>query len=227
MKKVAVITGGSDGVGFSLVNTLAKNGYLVLTIGRSAEKLARLDVYAEKVKYISGDLTEEITQRKFIELVNSETSVIDVLINNAGFQIGNALLKEAKYTDIEAMLKIHLAVPFFLIQNFLEKIKNSGNPYIMNLVSVTVKNYLKETYGPYTISKYAEYGFGSMLVKELAKENVRVTNVILGGADTKIRSESRPEYLRADDIASVLGSLLETPKDVYIPEIFLSPRVQL
>ncbi|MBI2356679.1 SDR family oxidoreductase [Candidatus Dojkabacteria bacterium] len=225
MNKAAVITGGSDGIGKALAIRLASSGFNVITIGRDEKKLKELDKY--NISYLVGDITNDDIFQNFISLVRSKTNSVDLLVNNAGVQIGNALLVEASYSDIEQMLDIHVKVPLKLVQELKADLKKSPSPQIFNIVSVVVKNYLKETYGPYTISKYAEYGLGNMLVKELAKEDIRVTNVILGGANTSIREMERPEYLNPDDVSIVLEKLTQTPVNVFMPELFMSPKVQL
>jgi NADP-dependent 3-hydroxy acid dehydrogenase YdfG len=152
---------------------------------------------------------------------------VSLLVNNAGVQIGNNLLEDASIEDLEKMQAIHITVPLLLYQALFHLLSATPGSRIINIVSIVAKDYLKETYGPYTISKYGEYGLGRMMIKEAAKHNIKVTNVILGGSDTNLRVADRPEYLKPDDIAITLLNMINSPESVYIPEISLLPQVQL
>lgn len=225
MTKTAIVTGGSDGIGKALVIRLAEAGYTVITCGRSAEKAKEFEGH-KVVKFFVGDLSNAQKLDQFLAYILQHSQKVDLLVNNAGVQIGNALLVDASLDDIKKMFCIHVEVPLVLLQ----KLKDHFVPTetkIINIVSVVVKNYLKETYGPYTITKYAQYGLGNMMIKELAKQDVRVTNVILGGVNTSIRPEPRPQYLSPDDVAQAIIKVTEFPSVVYCPEIFLSPQNQL
>ena len=204
MNKTAVITGGSDGVGKALALNLGENGFNVITCGRSQRKLSELaNDFTGKTELTTfcGDLTDEKDFESFISLIDSATKTVDILINNAGIQIENELLENANIEAINEMQKIHMIVPLKLYQKIFPMMKDKKQGMIMNIVSVVVKGYLKETYGPYTTTKYSQYGLSQMMLKEASKYNVKVTNVILGGANTNIRESERPEYLKPSDVA--------------------------
>lgn len=222
----AVVTGGSDGVGKALVLELARNGCRVITIGRISEKLREVKKqYSSLIKVCIGDLTNSKDLKDFIQTVHREFNEIDLLVNNAGFQIGNIMLDKASLEDLQKMIDIHLMVPLSLYKAFFSKIKQNG--MIINMISSVVNNYLKDTHGPYTVSKYAEYGLGKMMIKEGSKSNIKTTNVILGGVETNIRNSPRPDYLKPDDVAKTIVNLLQCPSSVFIPEICISPKIHV
>ena len=224
MNLSAVVTGGSDGVGKALVVELARNRCKVITIGRDIEKLNEVKrQFPALIATCTGDLTNSKDIKDFIQTVNTNFEQIDLLINNAGFQIGNNLLKDASLVDLQKMINIHVMVPLSLYQAFFSRMKPQC--IIMNIISNTVNNYLKDTYGPYTISKYAEYGLGKMMIKEGSKNNIRVTNVILGGVETNIRNSPRPDYLKPKEVAKSIIPLLQIPDSVFIPEICIYPKI--
>lgn len=232
MTKNAVVTGGTDGIGKGLVLALGAQDYTVLTIGRSIDKLKVLEKeFAElgkgKLLTQAGDLTKDTDLQTFTGLVTKTFMQLDVLVNNAGFQIGNALLKDADPKLLAQMFAIHVTVPLKLYKTVYPLMCAPRFGTIINIVSIVVKNYLKETYGPYTISKYGEYGLGNMMVKEASKDNIKVTNVILGGAETNIRPGSRPTYLQPKEVGSVLMGVINAPEATFITEIHIWPQVQL
>ena len=230
--KNVVITGGSDGVGRALVLEMGQRGHDVLTIGRSESKVDALGeefarVTKSKLVALVGDMTVAGDFEKFVLVAADNFSQVDVLVNNAGFHIGNALLEDADEEKIKQMFEIHALVPLRLYKQFYPGMKTVGAGMIVNVVSVVVRNYLKETCGPYTVTKFAQYGLSNMMIKEASKNNVRVTNVILGGTDTNIREGERPEYLLPADVAEVVGGIVDGPESVFVSEIHMHPKVHL
>ncbi|MEI7578807.1 MAG: SDR family oxidoreductase [bacterium] len=223
--KIAVITGGTDGIGKAMVTDLLKDEYQVFTIGRNVAKLK--DISDHNLISFQGDLTDKKSLEEFCAFVNSKSEKIDLLINNAGIQIGNNPLLNFSENDLLTMIQVHVVAPLKLLQAFHPRLKLSDNPIIINIVSNVVTNYLKETYGLYTISKFAEYGLGQMMQKELTKDNFKITNVILGGVETNIRNSLRPEYLKPLEVALAINYLIKSLTKVYIPEICIFPKINV
>jgi 3-oxoacyl-[acyl-carrier protein] reductase len=88
-RKVAIITGGSRGIGYGIAERLAREGYNLAIFGTSDESRVRealegLRVNGVEVLYVQGSLGSDQDRQKLIDLVSSRFGRIDVLINNAG-----------------------------------------------------------------------------------------------------------------------------------------------
>lgn len=230
--KNAIVTGGSDGVGKALVKLLLTCGYNVATFGRTAKKMESLCSECKdlegKLFTFTADVTEQGKIQEFIKFVNSNMSTIDVIVNNAGMQIGNASLEDADPNLIDQMIKVHMTASLELYKAFFPQMRDRKNGQIINVVThLVIKDQPKATYGAYTISKYAQMGLGKMMISEASKHNVRVTNVLLGGANTNIRPEPRPQYLSPESIAKALLNIISVPEDVFIPEVEIHPMADL
>ena len=90
MSKIALVTGGTSGIGKETALYLAKNGCTVYELSRRAEGVAGL-------RHISADVTDEASVRRAVEQILQEAGQIDILVNNAGFGISGAV----EFTDTE------------------------------------------------------------------------------------------------------------------------------
>ena len=90
MSKIAVITGGTSGIGRETALYLAKNGCTVYELSRREEGV-------EGLKHIRADVTDEESVRRAVEQILQEAGHIDILVNNAGFGISGAV----EFTDTE------------------------------------------------------------------------------------------------------------------------------
>ena len=105
MKKTAVITGGSKGIGRSTVLEFVKNGFNIITCSRSKKDLKILEKEVNnidqnvKIFYLDVDLSKQDDAVKFSKFVSSNTSHIDVLVNNVGTFVPGQLINE----DVNAL----------------------------------------------------------------------------------------------------------------------------
>ena len=88
LKKVAVVTGGNKGIGFVISNELAKNGYHVISCGRTSFQKKPL---SKNVHFFKGDLTNYKTHKDLIDFAVQNFGRLDLYVNNVGFQVGSQL----------------------------------------------------------------------------------------------------------------------------------------
>lgn len=180
--KVALITGGSRGLGLIIAQKLCRAGAKVALIARDADELARAESdlvdRGGEVLTISCDLLE----REQIEAAVQETigrfGTIDILINNAGIiQVGP--LEHMMREDFERAMQLHFWAPFDLIRQVVPEMRRRGGGRIVNISSIGGKIAVPHM-APYTASKFALAGFSDALRAELARENILVTTVTPG-----------------------------------------------
>jgi NAD(P)-dependent dehydrogenase (short-subunit alcohol dehydrogenase family) len=180
--KVALITGGSRGLGLIIAQELCRAGAKIALIARDADELARAESdlvdRGGEVLTISCDLLE----REQIEAAVQETinhfGTIDILINNAGIiQVGP--LEHMMREDFERAMRLHFWAPFDLIRRVVPEMRRRGGGRIVNISSIGGKIAVPHM-APYTASKFALAGFSDALRAELARENILVTTVTPG-----------------------------------------------
>jgi NAD(P)-dependent dehydrogenase (short-subunit alcohol dehydrogenase family) len=180
--KVALITGGSRGLGLIIAQELCRAGAKVALIARDADELARakadLAGRGGEVLTISCDLLERPQIEAAVQETINRFGTIDILINNAGIiQVGP--LEHMVREDFERAMRLHFWAPFDLIRQVVPQMRHRGGGRIVNISSIGGKIAVPHM-APYTASKFALAGLSDALCAELARENILVSTVTPG-----------------------------------------------
>ena len=181
--KVAIITGGSRGIGKSICETFAKNGCNVaFTYNNSkdsAEALAKqLNAIGIKAKAYKSDASNFDDAAKLVEDVLVDFGKIDILVNNAGIKKDNLLMRMEK-SDFDSVINTNLSSVFNLTKASIKTFLKQRNGSIINISSVVgVKGNAGQS--NYSASKAGIIGFSKSIALELGSRNIR-SNVIAPG----------------------------------------------
>lgn len=230
--KAAIITGGTKGLGKELIIALSKEGYTIATTARSIDELNALkqDIHTQFNKEIftfTGDLTKKDDVLSFCDYIKGKFFSVDVIINNAGFNTLKTLTETTELSEVEKQFTIHAITPFLLYKSFIPLMKAAKHGYIINILSDQVRDRTRGGWAAYATTKHALYGLGKVMISEAAENGIKVTNAIIGGMNSTFRKEARDEYLLPVNVASTIVHLLHMPKEVFIPEIVIYPKVYL
>jgi 3-oxoacyl-[acyl-carrier protein] reductase len=198
--KVALVTGGSRGIGRAIALALGREGAAVVLAARSAETLAAA---AELVRRAGGraepvvtELASEQSIRNLVRATEDKFGRLDILINNAGIT-HSARLDETRTEDLDRCWAINARAPFILCREALPLLKKAEAGYIVNISSVVgVKGYPLQS--AYTASKHALRGMSISLAEELRGTNIRVHVLCPGGVDTGMVGNVRPDINKED-----------------------------
>lgn len=190
-QKIALITGGSRGLGRSMALHLAANGVgVVLTyLNRSDAAdaiVAEITAAGGKAVALQLDTSDttgfEAFKQSFSQALQKDfgRSSFDYLVNNAGFG-ANASIAETTEVDFDALYGVHLKGPFFLTQSLLGMIEDGG--HILNLSSGLARFSLAG-YGAYAMMKGAIEVFTRYLAQELGPRNISVNTIAPGAIET-------------------------------------------
>ena len=223
MSKVALITGGTTGIGKAIAIKLAKQGYDIALNYRTENETvenAKKEVESQNVKCITvkGDVSNFEDCEKFVKQVIEEYGQIDVLVNNAGITKDTLIMrmKEKDFTDV---IDINLTGTFNVTKNVVSYMMKARNGRIINLSSVVgVTGNAGQT--NYSASKAGIIGFTKSLAKELGSRNILVNAVAPGFIETKmtdvLKEQVKEEIAKniplkrmgtPDDVANVVGFL--------------------
>ncbi len=166
--KVALVTGGSYGIGFAMAKALAKAGAKIAINGRSKDNIDKgiadfkaegIDVYG----YIC-DVTDEAAVQKMVAQIEEEVGVIDILVNNAGI-IKRIPMHEMSVEDFRQVVDIDLIGPFIVSKAVIPAMIKKGHGKIINIAS------MMSELGRETVSAYAAAKGGlKMLTKNICSE---------------------------------------------------------
>ena len=181
--KVAIITGGSRGIGKSICETFAQNGCNVAftynNSKESAESLAKeLNGSGIKAKAYKSDASNFDDATKLVEDVLDDFGKIDILVNNAGIKKDNLLMRMEK-SDFDSVINTNLSSVFNLTKASIRTFLKQRNGSIINISSVVgVKGNAGQS--NYSASKAGIIGFSKSIALELGSRNIR-SNVIAPG----------------------------------------------
>ena len=196
--KIALVTGGSRGIGAAVVDTLLREGATVHYLSRSpageqAEWERRAAEAGTAVHWRQTDVTDEEATVAAVGAVLAEQRRLDVLVNNAGIT-RDGLVMRMKRTDWDAVLTANLTATFVTCREVVRSMARARAGSIINVSSVTG---LHGNPGQtnYAASKAGIIGFSKSLAKEVAGRGVRVNVVAPGYIDTDM-TRSMNEAIR-------------------------------
>ena len=180
--KVALITGGSRGLGLVLARQICGEGGKVALIARDADELARAkaDLVGRGgvALTVQCDLLDSEQIQSAVRQIMDRFGKIDILINNAGIiEVGP--LEHMGRDDFERAMQLHFWAPFELISRIVPEMRTWGGGRIVNISSIGGKMAVPHL-APYSASKFALTGFSDAIRAELARDNIHVTTVAPG-----------------------------------------------
>lgn len=181
-EKVALITGGSRGLGLVLARHVCAQGGSVALIARDPDELARakadLALRGGAVLTVECDLLDARQIQSAVQQIIDRFGRIDILINNAGIiEVGP--LQNMTREDFERAMRLHFWAPFELIAKIVPEMRVWGGGRIVNISSIGGKVAVPHL-APYSASKFALTGFSDAIRAELARDNIHVTTVAPG-----------------------------------------------
>lgn len=223
MKKVALVTGGSSGLGLQLVDDLVSKEYKVYSISRNKTIIEELKSKYPMVEFMCGDITSEKDIDAVVQLILKNENQLDVLVNNAGI-IYPGGIERLSYDEWKASFDVNVNGIFLLIKKLLSLLKLSSDACIINISSISSKM----TGGSiaYSTSKAAVDMMTKSLAKELAQYNIRVNSVNPGIMNTGFQVHNQlmnedqyPDFLESIENTYPIG--IGTAKDVSKLVLFL------
>ena len=180
--KVALITGGSRGLGLEIARRICARGGKVALLGRDPEELARaktdLTGFGDQVLTIQCDLLESAQIQSAVQQVLQHFGKIDILVNNAG-TIDVGPIEHFQLKDFDRSMRLHFWAPFILYLLVAPQMRAKGGGRIVNISSIGGRIAVPHM-APYSASKFALAGFSDALRSELARDHIYVTTVTPG-----------------------------------------------
>ena len=237
MNKTVFITGATSGIGKACAEKFAENNYNIIITGR------RVGLLEEVKKELENKYNTEVTTLCF-DVQNKEavfnavallpaTTVIDVLINNAGLALGRDAFDEADITDWETMMNTNVNGLLYTSRALLSFIKKTKG-HIINLGSIAGKE-VYENGNVYCASKFAVDAISKSMRIDLLKHNIKVTSINPGAVETEFSivrfkgDETKAEAayknyipLTAKDVAETIFYCASLPDHVCINDLTIT-----
>lgn len=199
MKKTVIVTGGSKGIGASIVKILAEEGFNVVLNYNKSEELAKKiqEECTQKgysVEIYKADVTKREETKKLVEFAISKFGNIDVLVNNAGIsQI--KLFTDITDEDWNNMINTNLNSVFYMTQEVAKNMIHNKKGCIINISSIWgVTGASCEVH--YSVAKAGVDAMTKSLAKELGPSGIRINSIAPGIIDTSMNRNLSKEELK-------------------------------
>ena len=219
MKNI-IITGGSDGLGKTLAESLSKDNNVII-LATNEEKLKEV-ANQNNCNYKICDVRDYSTVESTINSIANELGKIDILINNAGLWIQEELDSNDS-ERIHSVVDVNLLGVINCSKAVIPFMKQNKDGLIININSQAGINHKAERV-VYNATKWGVTGFCKSLQDEVAKYGIRVTNVMPGMMKTDMFKKLNIEKNMANgvdtkEVARLIRFIIDTPADVMIPEV--------
>lgn len=228
---MAVITGGTKGIGRAVIEKFASQKFDIVTCSRNPATLTSLkdylqSTYSIKAHVFTADMSVRRQVQSFTDFVTGIGRPVEVLVNNVGFFTpGN--ITEEKEGVLESLIESNVYSAYYVTRGLVASMKARKAGHIFNMCSIaSLKAYPHG--GSYAISKFALLGFSKVLREELMHDNIRVTAVLPGATRTSSwDGVELPDerFMKPEDVAdAVFGAYSLSPRSV-VEEIIVRPQL--
>jgi len=230
--KIALITGGSRGIGFATAKLFLDEGATVIITSKNSKKIKIAKKKLPNVIGISTDITKELEVKKLIKTVIKKFKRIDILVNNAGILPKSKILHKISEKEWNETLDVNLTGHFRVTKHVIPYMQKNNGGSIINISStygilspdqriyssLSKKNSedIEKPIG-YSVSKSGILNLTRFLATKFASQNIRVNTLTLGG----VYANNPKQFVKEYSLKTPLGRMAD--KSEYIgPMIFLA-----
>jgi NADP-dependent 3-hydroxy acid dehydrogenase YdfG len=224
--KAVLVTGASRGIGLAIARALDGEGAQLILAARNRGSLARAAAQIPgTVMSMPVDVTQPGDVKRLMAAVQKQIRRLDVLVNNAGVFTYKPFAKTT-LEDWKRNLETNLTSIFLATQAALPLLKRSQGD-VVNILSISSRVAFPNC-SAYTAAKFGAWGLTGVLRRELRAEGIRVTAVLPGMTETRMKDEfdfpvRSEDLLQPEDVAAAVLSALVQPRRATVEDILLMP----
>jgi len=216
--KVALVTGGTKGIGKAIAKALVQAGVAVVVTARHENQVREAveslkKVGSSQVEGFGCDVRQYDPVQTLIRNVQERCGGLDILVNNAGIGMFGTVA-EMEPADFRAVIETNLLGVYYCCHEAIPLLKQRGGGYIINISSLAGTN-AHPTMAAYNASKFGLNGFSEALMQEVRYDNIKVSYIMPGSVNTEFGddepSPSKSWQLQPEDVAEVVMDLLAHP----------------
>jgi len=227
-KKVALVTGGSRGIGYAIAEALTALGVTAAITGRSTRDLDQArERLGGQTLVLAADVRNPGQAERAVQQTVDRFGGLDVLVNNAGVGVfGN--LADLSIADWHSVMETNLSGVFYFCRAAIPHLRQRGGGWIINISSLASKNPF--TGGTaYCASKAGLNALSEALMQEVRYDNIRVSYVLPGSVATGFSGRGRSGQadwkIAPEDVAQVVVDLLLMPQRSLPSRVELRPSL--
>jgi NAD(P)-dependent dehydrogenase (short-subunit alcohol dehydrogenase family) len=215
--KVALVTGGTKGIGKAIAKALLEAGARVVVTARHEDQVHEAVESLKAVGSVEGfpcDVRYFDQVQALIRKVQERCEGLDILVNNAGIGMFGTVA-EMEPADFRAVIETNLLGVYYCCHEAIPHLKQRGGGYIINISSLAGTN-AHPTMAAYNASKFGLNGFSEALLQEVRYDNIKVSYIMPGSVNTEFGNDepspSKSWQLQPEDVAEVVMDLLAHPE---------------
>jgi NAD(P)-dependent dehydrogenase (short-subunit alcohol dehydrogenase family) len=227
--KIAVVTGGTKGIGRAIAESLLKAGANVFICARDKSELKGALEELSALGKVDGEVCD-VRSESQVEAMLKECERVfggaDILINNAGIGIIGKTVEEMSGEEFEQILQTNLFGVFYCCHHAIPMLKRRGGGYIINISSLAGQN-AHPRMAAYNASKFGLNGFTEALMQEVRADRIKVTAICPGSVNTYFGGDQpsgdKAWQIQPEDIAEVVIDLLNMNERALPSKIEMRP----
>jgi 3-oxoacyl-[acyl-carrier protein] reductase len=213
--KIAVVTGGTKGIGRAIAESLLRNGASVFICARDKSELKRALEELSALGRVEGEICDVRSESQVRIMLEEAVRVfggVDILVNNAGVGVFGKTVEETSAEEFEQTLQTNLFGVFYSCHYAIPLMKKRSGGYIINISSLAGQN-AHPKMAAYNASKFGLNGFSEALMQEVREHDIKVSYICPGSVNTYFGGDTptadQAWQLQPEDIAQVVIDLLE------------------
>ena len=227
--KVAIVTGGTKGIGYAIAEVLVTAGASVFVCSRTRSDVEEAVERLSTLGQAAGKLCDVRVEREVeavFESCKNRFGGVDIVVNNAGIGIMGKTVEELSGDEFRATLETNLFGVFYACHYAVPMLKKRGGGYIFNISSLAGQN-AHPKMAAYNASKFGLNGFTEALMQEVRQEDIKVSYICPGSVNTSFGNDTpsnqKSWQIQPQDIAQIVMDLLAMNANVLPSKVEVRP----
>lgn len=225
--KIAIVTGGTRGIGRAIAQRLLQEGVRVAVCGTKAESVATALAVLSGIGETFGmvaDVSKPDQVKLLVNAVRRRFGTIHILINNAGAGYFRSVA-DLQPADWERLIALNLSAAYYCSHEILPIFKTEGSGDVINIGSLAGVNSFAGGAG-YNASKFGLLGFSEAMMLDHRQDGIRVSCIMPGSVDTEFSGKPGPSTgwkIAPEDVADAVLAVLRMPRRTTISRVDIHP----
>ena len=225
-EKIAIVTGGTKGIGRAIAESLVDAGASVAITARNQDEITKaVSQINRRSRGMAKGFVCDVRDYNQVKSLFADVGPLDILINNAGVGIF-APVESMSVEDFHTVLETNVFGVFYCCHEAIPLMKQRGGGYIINISSLAGAN-AHPKMAAYNASKFGLNGFSEALMQEVRHDGIKVSYIMPGSVNTEFggdeTSDEKSWQLQPSDVAQVVMDLLQYPERTLPSRVEIRP----